>query len=176
MSLGLGPMACRLAAYRAGQPPRTASAAAMPDRVSPGATVYRAGWACPGSTRMVPGCMSLGLGPMACRLAAYRAGQPPRTASAAAMRDRVSPGRTAYLGDWAGLPGAGFRPPAMAVVVKVVRVTGVVLIAMRWVAWARAGPAGPAAARMVRMHQASTTHADIVHLRMVVLLSFRWDQ
>jgi hypothetical protein len=29
----------RLAAYSAGQPPRTASAAAMPDNVSPSATV-----------------------------------------------------------------------------------------------------------------------------------------
>ena len=33
---GSGPMASRLAAYRAGQPPGTASAAAMPDRVFPG--------------------------------------------------------------------------------------------------------------------------------------------
>ena len=36
---GSGPMARRLAAYRAGQPPRTASAAAMPASVSPAATV-----------------------------------------------------------------------------------------------------------------------------------------
>jgi hypothetical protein len=36
---GSGPMTRRLAAYRAGQPPRTASAAAMPDNVSPAATV-----------------------------------------------------------------------------------------------------------------------------------------
>ncbi len=36
---GSGPMIWRLAAYKAGQPPRTASAAAMPDKVSPAATV-----------------------------------------------------------------------------------------------------------------------------------------
>jgi hypothetical protein len=36
---GSGPIARRLAAYRAGQPPRTTVAAAMPDRASPGATV-----------------------------------------------------------------------------------------------------------------------------------------
>ena len=36
---GSGPMTRRFAAYSAGQPPRTASAAAMPARVSPEATV-----------------------------------------------------------------------------------------------------------------------------------------
>ena len=36
---GSWPMARRLAAYRAGQPPCTPSPAAMPDRVSPVATV-----------------------------------------------------------------------------------------------------------------------------------------
>ena len=34
---------------------------------------------------------------MSGRLAAYSAGQPPRTANRAAMPDNVSPGRTAYL-------------------------------------------------------------------------------
>ncbi len=33
-------MSCRLAAYRAGQPPRTFSCAAMPDKVSPCCTTY----------------------------------------------------------------------------------------------------------------------------------------
>ena len=36
---GSGPMTRRLAAYSAGQPPRTANMAAMPARVSPAATV-----------------------------------------------------------------------------------------------------------------------------------------
>ena len=41
--------------------------------------------------------MTSGSGPMSGRLAAYRTGQPPRTANRAAMPDNVSPGRTAYL-------------------------------------------------------------------------------
>ena len=36
---GSGPMTRRLAAYSAGQPPRTANRAAMPDNVSPATTV-----------------------------------------------------------------------------------------------------------------------------------------
>ena len=43
MTFGLGPITGRLAAYRARHPPGVARAAAMPDRVSPAATVYRAG-------------------------------------------------------------------------------------------------------------------------------------
>ena len=94
MALGSGPMTRRLAVYRAGQPPGTARAAAMPDRVSPAVIAYRAGAARPGGARMVPGRMRAGSGPMTRRLAAYRAGQPPGTPSAAAMPDRVSPGCT----------------------------------------------------------------------------------
>ena len=89
-------MTRRLAAYRAGQPPGTASAAAIADSVSPAATVYRAGAAAPGSASTAPGSMTSGSGPMTCRFAAYSAGQPPRTPSAAAMPDRVSPGCTTY--------------------------------------------------------------------------------
>src|SRR5881392_1231085 len=89
-------MTCRLAAYRAGQPPRTASAAAIPARVSPDTTVYRAGARRPGSTRTVPGRITSGSGPTRGRLAAYRAGQPPRTDSAAAIPARVSPDTTVY--------------------------------------------------------------------------------
>ena len=37
---GLGPISCRLAAYRAGQPPEVPSAEAMPDRLLPGCTRY----------------------------------------------------------------------------------------------------------------------------------------
>src|SRR5580704_5777854 len=42
MTSGSGPMSGRLAEYRAGQPPRTANRAAMPDNVSPGCTTYLA--------------------------------------------------------------------------------------------------------------------------------------
>jgi hypothetical protein len=45
----------------------------------------------------VPGRIVFGSEPMSGRLAAYSAGQPPRTANRAAMPDNVSPGRTAYL-------------------------------------------------------------------------------
>jgi hypothetical protein len=40
MTFGSGPMSGRLAAYRAIQPPRTPSCAAMPDNVSPCCTTY----------------------------------------------------------------------------------------------------------------------------------------
>ena len=66
----------------------------MPDRVSPAATVYRAGAVRPGSARAVPGRIRSGSGPMICLLAAYSAGQPPRVPSAAAIPESVSPGRT----------------------------------------------------------------------------------
>ena len=94
IAFGSGPIIRRLAAYRAGQPPGMASAAAMPDRVSPAVTRYWAGVARPGRASTVPGRMRPGSGPMARRLAAYSAGQPPRVPSAAAMPDRVSPGCT----------------------------------------------------------------------------------
>ena len=47
-----------------------------------------------GTVSTVPGRIMPGSGPMTCRLAAYRAGQPPRTASAAAIAASVSPGTT----------------------------------------------------------------------------------
>ena len=49
-----------------------------------------------------------------------------------------------------------------------------VMLVVLVVAWAElAGAARPAAAsRGMRMLQASATHADVVHLRTVVLLSF----
>src|SRR5258707_210688 len=128
---GSGPMTARLAAYRAGQPPRTASAAAIPARVSPGTTRYRAGARWPGSTRTVPGRITSGSGPTRGRLAAYRAGQPPRTANRAAMPDRGSPGRTTYLA-----AGRAAVPGAAAALSVLVRVTSVLLSA-RVPAWAR---------------------------------------
>src|SRR5207248_1003265 len=147
---------CLLAAYKAGQPPRTARRAAIPARVSPGTTVYRAGTRRPGSTRTVPGRMTSGSGPMRGRLAAYKAGQPPRTANRAAMPDNVSPGRTTYL-----VAGRAVTDAAATLIV-LAGVTWVVLPAMRVSAWAgRAGPVMQAAATMtVRMLQASTAHAD----------------
>ena len=87
-------MTRRFAAYKAGQPPRTARAAAIPDKVSPAATVYRASARPLGSTSTAPGRMTFGSGPMTRRFAAYKVGQPPRTARAAAMPDKVSPGCT----------------------------------------------------------------------------------
>src|SRR3954463_5072703 len=104
----------------------------------------------------MPGWMTSGSGPMTCRLAAYRAGQPPRTASAAAIPARVSPGCTTYraAGRAAG-PGAAAAPGVLA------RVTWAAL-AMRMSAWAgRAGPVMPATTMTVRMIQASMAPADL---------------
>src|ERR1700747_1299023 len=122
----------------------------------------------------MPGWMTFGSGPMTGRLAAYRAGQPPRTANRAAMPDNVSPGCTTYLA-----AGPAAMPGAAAALSGLARVTWVVLLAMRM--FARTGPAGPvmpAATTMtiVRMFQASTTHADLVHACTVLSLSFRGDQ
>ena len=106
---------------------------------------------------------------MAGRLAAYRAGQPPRTANRAAMPDRVSPGRTTYL-----VTGLAATTVGAATGNVLVRVTGV-LLAMR--VFAGAGWTGPlvptAASGIDRMLPASTTHADVVHARIVLSLSFR---
>src|SRR5438067_1208868 len=100
--------------------------------------------------------MTSGSGPMRGRLAAYKAGQPPRTANRAAMPDNVSPGRTTYL-----VAGRAVTDAAATLIV-LAGVTWVVLPAMRVSAWAgRAGPVMQAAATMtVRMLQASTAHAD----------------
>ena len=111
---------------------------------------------------------------MSGRLAAYRAGQPPRTANRAAMPDSVSPGCTTYLA-----AGPAAMPGAAAALSVLARVTWVVLLAMRMFAWTgRAGPVMPAATTMmiVRMLQASPTHADFVHACTVESLSFRGDQ
>ncbi len=59
---GSGPMTDRLAAYSAGQPPRTPKRAAMADSVSPAATVYRTGVAGPGRCRTAP-TARVGVGP-----------------------------------------------------------------------------------------------------------------
>src|SRR5215472_3408533 len=53
-----------------------------------------------GNVSTVPAWMMSGSEPMARRLAAYRAGQPPRTANRAAITDSVSPLRTTYFMVW----------------------------------------------------------------------------
>jgi len=142
----------------------------MPDSVSPAATVYRTGACGPGRAKTVPGWMIFGLAPIRGRLAAYSACQPPCTASALAMLDRVSPGWTTYLAVAAALGAVARGVDTLALLA---RVTWVMLLAMRWFAWAeRTDPVMPAAIKTGRMHQASTTHADFVHLCTVVLLSF----
>src|SRR5580693_10114395 len=93
------------------------------------------------------------------------------------MPDNVSPGRTAYL-ETGRLPVTN----AAATLSVLARVTSVllvllVLLAMRMFAWTgRADPFMPTATRMIRMLQASTTHADFVHIRTVLSLSFQGDQ
>src|SRR5512146_2041727 len=90
------------------------------------------------------------------------------------MPDRVSPGWTTYLAVAAAL-GAVARDGV--VLTLLARVTWVMLLAMRWFAGAeRTDPIMPAAIKADRTHPASTTHADFVHLRTVVLLSFHGDQ
>jgi hypothetical protein len=94
------------------------------------------------------------------------------------MLDSVSPGCTTYL-------GAGCAVVAVDVVDVVdvvdaaatssvpVRVTAVVLLAMRMFAWAGGTyPPMPITTRVSSMLQASTTHADFVHIRKVLSLSF----
>src|SRR6202044_2533049 len=65
-----------------------------------------------------------------------------------------------------------------AVMVSVLVRTSSVLLAVRMVAWAGwTDPFMPAVTKVIdRMVQASTTHADLVHVRMVLSLSFRGDQ
>jgi hypothetical protein len=99
---------------------------------------------------------------MTVRLVSYSACQPPRTSSAAAMPDSVSPGRTAYR----AAAAAGFA--AVGNVAVTCWVTSVVLLAMRMLAWAPGtDPGTPATKRVSRTPQASTTHADFVHTRKV---------
>src|SRR5579862_7355873 len=133
---------------------------------------YRCGDAKPGSTSMVPGRIRPGSGPMTARLAAYSAGQPPGTPRAAAMPDSVSPGRTAYRAAAAGMAAwtaAAVGPTGRAAV-------SWVFVAMRVAAWAgRTGPLRLAAVTMTVSSsrlQASTAHADFVHARKVLSLSF----
>ena len=174
---GSGPMACLLAAYRPGQPPGTPSSAAMPNRVWPAVMAYRCADAQPGNTSMVPGRIRPGSGPMACLLAAYSAGQPPGTPRAAAMPDSVSPGRTTYR---AAAPAGMAAWTAAAAGLTGRAAVSLVFVAMRVAAWAgRTGPLRLAAATITvssSRPQASTAHADFVHARKVLSLSFLRNQ
>jgi hypothetical protein len=87
------------------------------------------------------------------------------------MLDNVSPGCTTYLG--AGCAVAAVVADATVTSTVLVRVTAVVLLAMRMFAWARGTePPMPATRRVSSKTQASTTHADFVHTRKVLSLSF----
>jgi hypothetical protein len=88
------------------------------------------------------------------------------------MPDKVSPCCTTYL-----VVGLVAATGAVATLSMLVRVTSVisVLLAVRVFAWARwTDPFMPTVTRTIdRMLQASTTHADFVHVRIVLSLSFR---
>src|SRR5215469_7345352 len=112
---------------------------------------------------MVPGWIRFGSEPMTCRLAAYRAGQPPRTPRAAAIEVRVSPGRTAQVSVDAAASGAAVTASRLA---GTLAGATWVLLAMLVLAWAGcAGPPQPVTAKRNAMPRAATTHADFVHLR-----------
>jgi hypothetical protein len=86
------------------------------------------------------------------------------------MLDRVSPGCTTYLGAGCAVVAV---VDAVATSSVLVRVTAVVLLAVRMFAWARGtDPLMPITTRVSSMPQASTTHADFVHTRKVLSLSF----
>src|ERR1700733_2329302 len=131
--------------------------------------------------------MRLGSGPMALRLAAYRACQPSGTRSLVATADRVSPGRTVHVA--ARTAGCAVTSAVLMVTVSLIRITGVLVMVLVLVllavlmfsavlmfAWAGPATRTPTIAARGRMHQASTTHTDIVHLRTMVLLSFLGDR
>src|SRR5436190_17214438 len=88
------------------------------------------------------------------------------------MADKVSPCCTTYL-----VVGVVAVTGAAATLNVLVRMTSV-LLAVRVFAWAGwMDPFMPTATKMIgRMLQASTTHADFVHARIVLSLSFQWDQ
>src|SRR5882724_2728560 len=91
------------------------------------------------------------------------------------MADKVSPGRTVHLAARSAGPAV---TRAFSVVTDSLVGTTCVLLAMPMFAWAAgwSGPRAPTAATRASRHQASTTHADMVHLRTMVLASFLGDQ
>ena len=129
---------------------------------------------------------------MALRLAAYRACQPPGTRSPAAMADRVSPGRTVHVA--ARTAGCAVTSAVLVATDSLISIAGALIAvflvlvlllvllavlmfsAVRMFAWAGPATRTPTIAARGRMHQASTTHTDIVHLRTMMLLSFLGDQ
>src|SRR6201986_5070675 len=132
--------------------------------------------------------MRLGLGPMALRLAAYRACQPPGTPSPAAMPDRVAPGRTVHVA--ARTAGCAVTAAVLVATDSLISIAGALIVvvlvlvllavlmfsAVRMFAWAGPATRTPTIAARGRMHQASTTHTDTVHLHTMMLLSFLGDQ
>src|SRR5215471_3600904 len=88
------------------------------------------------------------------------------------MADKVSPLRTTYFVVWVVAVIC-----AATTLIVLVRMTSV-LLAVRVFAWAGwTDPFILTATRMIgRMLQASTTHADFVHARMVLSLSFQGIQ
>src|SRR5580693_7786158 len=151
-------MAFRLLAYSGGQPPWIPNRAAIPDSESPGCTTY------------------------------LLTGLVPDPASAAGEAAATGPAGAAGVADAADAAGAASAAGAVGtavvlvlvlvlvrVLVLLLAVVLVVLYVVRVVAWAgRADPVRPAAARAASMRvQASTTHADVVHARIRLSLSFR---
>src|SRR5215469_2061700 len=85
----------------------------------------------------------------------------------------VSPDCTTYFGARCAVVAVDVDVDVAATSSVLVRVTAVVLLAMRMVAWAQGSdPRMPATRRVSSMPQASTTHADFVHTRKVLSLSF----
>ena len=103
---------------------------------------------------------------MSGRLAAYRAGQPPRTANRAAMPDNVSPGCTTYLA-----AGPAARPGAAATLSVLARVTSSSTTRDADVRLGRAGGSlhagrhqdDPECSRRARRTRTSSTHAQCCH-------------
>src|ERR1700744_353393 len=110
------------------------------------------------------------------------------------MADRVSPGRTVHVAartagcavtsavfvatdSLISIAGALISVFLVLVLVLVLVLLAVLMFsAVRMFAWAGPATRTPTIAARGRMHQASTTHMDIVHLRTMMLLSFLGDQ
>ena len=89
------------------------------------------------------------------------------------MADSVSPACTTYL-----VAGPAVGTGAVAALSVLVRMTWVMLLfAVRVLTWAGGADPVMLITKVIgRMIQASTTHADLVHVRIVLSLSFQGDQ
>ena len=168
-------MTRRLAAYSAGQPPGTASAAAIADSVSPAATVYRARRRRPGQRQHRARVNHVRVGaddPPVRRVQGRPAAAHPQRGGDAGqgvtgLHDIPRPGPAAATASSAGT--APLWTPAGPVI------SLVVLLAVRMFALGgRPGRHRPAATTTITtmLPQANTTHADFVHTRTVLSLSF----